>query len=209
MSHSLWRSECLVLSSQRSHSVLIWWMQHCWNVASHFERASLVYTFTPSRGLIYTFIHLYTIRASQCLHLYATGASQLAPVVKNPPAHAGDIRGAGLIPGGGHGKPLQYSCLENPRQRSLGCYSAEGPQGWTRLKWLSTLSTYHLDGLPWWLGGKESAYNVGDSGSIPGLGKIPWRRKWQPTLVFLPWESHRQWILVGYSPWVTKELDMS
>ena len=34
----------------------------------------------------------------------------------------------------------------------------------------------------------------------PWLGKIPWRRKWQPTPVFLPGESHGQRSLVGYSP---------
>ena len=84
-----------------------------------------------SRRLIYTFIHLYTIRAAQCLHLYTIGASQVALVVKNPPANAGDVRGMSLIPGGGHGKPLHYSCLENPRQRSPVCYSPEGPQSWT------------------------------------------------------------------------------
>ena len=44
-------------------------------------------------------------------------------VVKNPSANAGDIRDAGSIPGsgkfpeGGHGNPLQYSCLENPMDR--------------------------------------------------------------------------------------------
>ena len=44
-------------------------------------------------------------------------------MIKNLPASAGDIRGTGLIPGsgrspgGGHGSPLQYSCLENPRGR--------------------------------------------------------------------------------------------
>ena len=44
-------------------------------------------------------------------------------VVKNPPANAGVIRDTGLIPGsgrspgGGHGNPLQYSCLENPMDR--------------------------------------------------------------------------------------------
>ena len=44
-------------------------------------------------------------------------------VVKNLPANAGDIRvtgsipGLGRSPGGGHGNPLQYSCLENPRDR--------------------------------------------------------------------------------------------
>ena len=47
-------------------------------------------------------------------------ASQVALVVKNPPANAGDIRdvslipGSGRFPGGGHGNLLQYSCLENP-----------------------------------------------------------------------------------------------
>ena len=45
--------------------------------------------------------------------------SQVALVVKNPPANAGDVRDVGLIPGSrrfpreGHGNPLQYSCLEN------------------------------------------------------------------------------------------------
>ena len=36
-----------------------------------------------------------------------------------------------------------------------------------------------------------------------------WRRKWQPTPVFLPGESLGQRILVGYSPWGHKELDMN
>ena len=53
-------------------------------------------------------------------HYPCCGASRMAPVVKNPPANAGDIRDAGSIPGlgrstgGGHGHPLQYSCLGNP-----------------------------------------------------------------------------------------------
>ena len=47
----------------------------------------------------------------------------MALVVKNLHANAGDIRDMGLIPGsgrtpaGGHGNPLQYSCLENPMDR--------------------------------------------------------------------------------------------
>ena len=50
-------------------------------------------------------------------------ASQVTLVVKNPPANAGDARDSGSIPalgrspGGGHGNPLQYSCLENPMDR--------------------------------------------------------------------------------------------
>ena len=38
-------------------------------------------------------------------------------------------------------------------------------------------------------------------GSIPRLWRFPWRRKWQPTPVFLPGESHGQRSLMGYSPW--------
>ena len=50
-------------------------------------------------------------------------ASLVSLVVKNPPADAGDnkdagsIPGSGISPGGGHGNPLQYSCLENPLDR--------------------------------------------------------------------------------------------
>ena len=44
-------------------------------------------------------------------------------------------------------------------------------------------------GFPGGSDGKEAACNVGDPGSIPGVGKIPWRRSWQPTPVFLPGES--------------------
>ena len=41
----------------------------------------------------------------------------------------------------------------------------------------------------------------------PLVGKIPWRRKWQPTLVVLPGESHGWRSLVGCSPWGHKESD--
>ena len=44
-------------------------------------------------------------------------------------------------------------------------------------------------------------------GFNPWLGKIPWRRKWQPTPVFLPGESHGQRSLVGYGPYGHKESD--
>ena len=43
----------------------------------------------------------------------------------------------------------------------------------------------------------------------PWVRKIPWRRKWQPTPVFLPEKSHGQRSLAGYSPWGHKELDMT
>ena len=43
----------------------------------------------------------------------------------------------------------------------------------------------------------------------PWLRKIPWRRKWQPTPVFLPGKLHGQGSLVGYGPWGCKELDIT
>ena len=43
--------------------------------------------------------------------------------------------------------------------------------------------------------------------SNPWVRKIPWRRKWQPTLVFLPGESHGQRSIAGYSPWDHRESD--
>ena len=72
-------------------------------------------------------------------------ASQVVLGVKNLPANAGNIRdmssisGLGRSPGGGHGSPLQYSCLENPMDR--GAWQAtvhRVTQSQTQLKQLST-----------------------------------------------------------------------
>ena len=69
-------------------------------------------------------------------------ASQVALVVKNPPPNAGDphlVPGLGKSPGGGHGNPLQYSCLENPMDRGAWWATVHGvTQSWKRLKQLST-----------------------------------------------------------------------
>ena len=46
-----------------------------------------------------------------------------------------------------------------------------------------------------------------ETGFNPWVGKIPWRRDWLPTPVFLPGEFHGQRSLAGYSPWGCKELD--
>ena len=52
-----------------------------------------------------------------------------------------------------------------------------------------------------WLRGKESLCWCRRCGFDPWVRKIPWTRKWQPTPVFLPGESHEQMSLVGYSLW--------
>ena len=57
-----------------------------------------------------------------------------------------------------------------------------------------------LWGVPRWFSAKESACQCRRRGFDPWVGKIPWRRKWQPTPIFLPGKSHGQRSLVGYSP---------
>ena len=78
-------------------------------------------------------------------YLRLNRASRMALVVKKLPAKAGDIRdmgsipGSGRSPGGGHGNPLQYSCLEN--LMDSGVWSAtvcQVSKSQTRLKRLST-----------------------------------------------------------------------
>ena len=59
-------------------------------------------------------------------------------------------------------------------------------------------------GLPWWLRGKESACNMGDLGSIPGLGRSPGEGNGNP-LQYSCREFHGQRSLEGYSPWGDKE----
>ena len=61
--------------------------------------------------------------------------------------------------------------------------------------------------LPRWLSGKEPICQSRRHRFDPWVGRIPWRRKWQPTPVFLPGESHGQRSLVYYSPCGCKELD--
>ena len=79
------------------------------------------------------------------------GASQVALVVKHPPANAGDVRDANLIPGSGRSpeegqsNPLQYSCLENPMDRGAWWAMVHGvPKSRTQLKRLSKYMTQSL-----------------------------------------------------------------
>ena len=80
------------------------------------------------------------------------------------------------------------------------------------LYWLISINIYTYSGasqvvlvvknLP------ASAGDIRDTGLIPGLGrKVPWRKAWQPTAVFLPGGTHGQRSLADYSPWGRKELD--
>ena len=76
-------------------------------------------------------------------------ASPVAPVVKNLPANARDARDEGLIlgsgrpPGGGHGNPLQYSCLKNPVDRDAWWATIYGVK---ELDWRDLACTHTM----WW-----------------------------------------------------------
>jgi len=70
----------------------------------------------------------------------------------------------------------------------------------------------YIQGFPSGSVGKESACDATDTrdmGSIEWVEKIPWRRKWQLTPVFLPGKPHGRRSLAGYSPWGCKESDMT
>ena len=81
-----------------------------------------------------------------------------------------------------------------------------------RADFFLSLCLGYVLGLPRWLRGKESTCQCKRHrrlGSDPWVGKIPWKRKWQPSPMFLPGESHGQRNLLGYSPWGHKESDMT
>ena len=76
--------------------------------------------------------------------LLGGGAARWVLAVKNPPTNARDTRdtgsvlGLGRSPEGGHGNPLQYSCLEDPMNRRAWQAIVHGvTKSWTWLKWLS------------------------------------------------------------------------
>ena len=72
--------------------------------------------------------------------------------------------------------------------------------------WDDLWSIIDLLGLPLWLSGKESACQCKRHRLNPWTGKIPWRRKWQPTPVFLPRKSCGRRSLANYSPWGCKRV---
>ena len=110
----------------------------------------------------------------------------MALLIKNLPTIVGDagdtglIPGSGRSPGGGHGNPLLYSCLENPMDR--GAWWAMVHRVAKSRTCEHTDTHLHNPGkslfikifsIPGGSDGKESACNVGDLGSIPGLGRSP------------------------------------
>ena len=90
------------------------------------------------------------------------------------------------------------------RERNL-----KEPAKLTVMKCLLTSAAQVL-GFPGGASGKEPeclCRRQKRQGFSPWVRKIPWRRAWKPTSIFLPGERHGQWSLVGYSPWGRRELD--
>ena len=112
--------------------------------------------------------------------------------------------------------PGEQGCLVLPDCLSLGL-CAQSLQEWEKEWMLGAGREVHtgnqvprvLLGLPWWLSGKESACQCRRYRFNPWVGKIPWRREWLPTPVSLPGEFHGQRSLADYSPWSSKESDMT
>ena len=78
------------------------------------------------------------------------------------------------------------------------------------LNWLTDWSNFWA--FPGGINSKEAACQCRRCkrcGFDPWVGKIPWRKAWQLTLIFLPGESHEQRSPAGYSPWGRKESDMT
>ena len=124
----------------------------------------------------------------------STGGS----VVKNLPANAGDTGDEDLIPETGrspregNGNPLHYSCLGNPMDR--GTWQAIVHRI-TESGTTEHVCIFHTNfgGFPGGASGKEPICQCQSPKRLrfdPWVRKIPWRRVWQSTPVFLPGEFH-------------------
>ena len=99
------------------------------------------------------------------------------------------------------GRPVVLITLR-PRMPS-SVFRQAGHSGW--VCW----EVWYMCEIPWWVSGKESACQAGDLGLIPGSGRSPGERKWQPTSVFLPGKSLDRGAWWTTIHGVAKELDMT
>ena len=113
---------------------------------------------------------------------------------------------------------LKMRFLDGQHQHYLGTCSKckmwdlTWPTEWEILRGGSQnyMTTTIIRGFPGGTSGKEPTCQhkrCKRLGFDPWVGKIRWRRAWQPTPVFLPGESHGQRSLAGYSPWGLRESD--
>ena len=139
----------------------------------------------------------------------------MARTVKNPPANAVDltlIPGSARSPREGNDNPLQYSCLENFRDRGAWWATVHGVT--KSQKWLSDIPESVLPHIRREVFAElfGSIYSWLTHCSHLLYCCLEWslqRRQWHPTPVLLPRKSHGWRSLVGYSPQGYKELDMT
>ena len=141
-------------------------------------------------------------------------------MLKNPLANSGDIRnrssipGSGRSPGDGNGNPLQYSCLENPRDRGAWWATVHGvPKSQA---WLSDFTfTFYFHALEKEMATHSSvlAWRIPGEGETGGLLSRGSHRVWHDwsdlaaaAASILPGKSHGQRSLAGYSPWDYKRV---
>ena len=138
-----------VLAHNR-HSIKSEWLNHDWCKRTHSQ---------PPHT--HSFIQRTFLKRLVCVRC----VSQVALVVKNPPANAGDIEDVGLIPGlgrspgGGHGSPLQCSCLDNPMDRGAwgatvywGCTESDTTEACTCPHMLEDAYTHlRKANAMWWI----------------------------------------------------------
>ena len=107
-----------------------WCHLHIWGCWYFSHRLSIIIPACDSSSLAF------------CMMYFTYRVSQVVLAVKNPPANAGDVGltpGSRRSPGGGHGNPLQYSCLENPTDGGASQAAVHSvAKSWTQRKRLST-----------------------------------------------------------------------
>ena len=103
-------------------------------------------------------------------------------------------------------KPAKFQCSGSFHSREWREYKYILISGGKEAKKENKATQGDKEGPPWWLCGKECACQCRRHRFDPWVRKIPWRRKWQPTPVFLPGKFHRQRSLVGYNSWGCKRV---
>ena len=135
---------------------------------------------------------------------------QSASPLALPPQHhsAGVVKKPGCACSAGSGRVLHlcgalqmFKCLKTVSVAVPGERHARRTHFRVLAKWRCLIKADYLHShFPWWLRWLRICLQCGRPGFDPCIGRIPWRRAWKLTPVFLPVESHGQRNLVGYSP---------
>ena len=133
------------------------------------------------------------------MELDALRASLVVLVVKNPPANAGDLKDAGSVPGSGrspggeHGNPLLYSCLENPMDRGAWWASVHGVAESDMTEQLSTHICAHTDMRAHIVAQLVKNRPAVQETRVRSLGwEDPWKKEKATHSSILAWRIHKE-----------------